>query len=199
MSHEKVIGWHGTTTKQAEKIKKVGFNFNEYEFDVDNQRLPNDLGAGVYFFVEKEFLENPKHLAKRYVEIYKDNILKREKSSPIVLQAVIKFDEDNCLDFDNQDNFEDMITLKKTLKRELYDEVNRFTSGGIVNRGNFDGLLIEAMIKKFFKKGIIINIVSKSTFTNIEDSFGKHKIRHSNFPNGKEIAVRDVNLIEDIN
>ena len=77
MEHEKIIGWHGTTRESSEKIMQAGFRFEEYIFGKSNQRLPNDLGAGIYFFVEDDHLENPQSLAYKYVLNYKNRELNK--------------------------------------------------------------------------------------------------------------------------
>ena len=199
MEHEKIIGWHGTTRESSEKIMQAGFRFEEYIFGKSTQRLPNDLGAGIYFFVEDDHLENPQSLAYKYVLNYKNRELNKTKSIPKVLKAEINVNEDFVLDFDEMDNTEALMSLQKLFRKELYQEIQRLKPSGAVDRGNFDGLFIELLIAKFKKdRGVDIDIVRKRTFTNVEEKLGNIPIRRSNFPNGKEISVRKSELITNL-
>ncbi|WP_188205398.1 hypothetical protein [Desemzia incerta] len=199
MEYGKIIGWHGTTHNSAEQIKKKGFQFEKYKFGKNNQRLPNDLGAGVYFFVEDHYFEKPTALAYKYVLKYKDRELAQTNTKPKVLKAEINYDEDCMLDLDEKDNMEAIMGLQKTLKKELYQAAKNLKQSGAVNRGNLDGLVIELLIEKFMRDyKIDIDIVAKRTFTNVEEELGGVPIRRSNFPNGKEIAIRKIELITNL-
>lgn len=199
MEHEKIIGWHGTTRESSEEIKKEGFQLKKYIFGERNQRLPNDLGAGIYFFVEDTSLQKPQALACKYVLKYKDKKLKKDNSKPEILKAEINFNKDCVLDCDDRDNDKAILNLQKILKKELYEEACRIKSDGAAHRGNFDGLFIEMLIAKFKKDhGIDIDIVMKRTFTNVEEKLGAFPIKKSNFPNGKEISVRKLELITNL-
>lgn len=199
MTHKNKKGWHGTTTKAAEIIKDQGFELTPYKFNFNKSRIPNDLGNGVYFYLEDDILDNPKEVAYKYVKIYKSDIMKDENSSPKVLGATIKFPDANFLDMDERDNMSALIAIKKQMEREVYSQVQKLYPDGAFRRGNLDGLFIELLIEKFKRdKNIDIQIVTKYTFTNLQEKIGNFKINISNFPNAREVSVRKLDLIEDL-
>lgn len=186
---EELIGWHGTTKANKKEILKSGFNFETYDFSNESPLVPNDLGEGVYFFGEfynKDGRERAQEYAKRY-----------KGSGNHIIKTIIKYESNKILDLDNQENLDFFIQVIDIFENEFTEAVNNISRDrkkqARVKRGNFDGIYIELLLKRIEEEtGIQIDIVKKKTFT---PTLKRKEQKLSNFPNGQEICVKNLNVI----
>lgn len=173
----------------ANSIRLNGFEYHHYDInDFEDERVPNDLGFGVYFFIDNSALpsqgfKSAKSYANKYVK--KENI---DEVSIVVADLV--FDSERFLDLDESDNHEFFLHIV----RENEIEVNRIWSktkkGKHKERKILDGIFIEMLIDDI-EKAIETTIqgVKKDTFSTLGYA------RRSNFHNTTEISVREIECI----
>lgn len=176
-------GFHGTLKSSAYSIKKDGFKINEYD---KSGQVPSDLGSGVYFYVEDELKRfgDPMILAKKYAI---NNKGQGSDKNICVIESKIIFDNSVLLDLDEEIN-SSMFTYYRSSMEEAIIEKFKELNPKIKKHGNMDGWVLNKMIKS----GIFSTdpkVVIKETFTPLRSGMT------SNFPNGREISVRDLSLI----
>lgn len=188
MLYYNVRGYHGTKTSIADEIKNNGFIHVKYDINnAKEERLPNDLGFGTYFFIDDEATAS-----KGFVNA-KSYTLKYKKKSNIdvisIIVADLTFNDDQFLDLDEADNNAYYLSIQKENEQEAYKIWSKSKKGSHKKRKIFDGIFLEMMISDLeTAAGKTIQGVKKKTFT----SFGAAR---SNFHNGTEISVRDHNCI----
>lgn len=187
MNYKKIIGYHGTDAKNEDSILKNNFEESSGEHQ--------QLGNGVYFFIEKIF--NPPDIdAKNWAIVNSwDNIKKTNKySNYIVLEAEIKLNENSFLDLDTEEGLEIFnivrnailekikIAKKKKLKNDLSDsaiieEIKKRTKIEIVKKRMYSKLTPYERKSNFFSRipNVSILVVS-SPIKNIN----KHTIKIKN-------------------
>lgn len=181
------IGYHGTTKENKIKILEKG----NFEVRTNNSgRTPNDLGNGIYFFCDDQELDLiPGHdMAIRYTKKYKKVALLKQNSSVDVIKATIKYNEENLLDLDDEQNLQDFLKAKRKLEYQVAQEAKRSKDDGAKDRDNRDGFFVEIFLKVLRQSGFDVKVVSKRTFTPVAQ-------KTSNFPNALELCVKDVELI----
>lgn len=191
------IGFHGTKAKNTEKILKEGFNPHVF----GSKRLPNDLGEGVYFFIDSEFELSGKEMAKQYIEKFIRNGKDSEDTKLNVLKAVVE-DDSSFLIIDLDEDIVEFDKFRMKNAQEIVRKVKFYKSRmgnnkGILKRGNFDGIVTDMFIKFIGKKFLMntkIDAVQRRTYTDIT-SYG-YKI--SNNDNGVELCIKNVNAIDNI-
>ena len=182
-----MIGYHGTSRKFATAIiESQEFSFNKFIITSDlvvkrGQRMPNDFGNGIYMFIDSGYY-NGKDCARKYA-----NTFKERPSS--VLEIQIK-DEISVIDFQDDTTKKVFIELREKIIDKIYYNYQRFVNeGGSKQRANLDGFIIEFIIQYKFKNKIdAVMGESYTPFYNPERSI-------SNFPNGKELCLRNSNSI----
>ena len=187
-------GYHGTTPKNAAEIlSSKSINFKPFKITHDGglikgQTLPNDLGQGLYLFIDDQdraFIGY--NSAKKYAENY------RSENKQIKILKIEVLDEGaNALDLNNNDNIRILNTLKEKLYQRVDSQLNNLKINPTLRRSNLDGIFIEFLIK--FNLSDSIDFVICDTYTSVENSIGSRTI--SNIPNGKELCLRNLNLID---
>lgn len=181
--------YHGTTKENAEEIIKTQ-SFHVPIEDIDNARtMVPDLGYGVYTYGQDKTMSScPKHNALMYAKKYKD------KQSNRFSVLIVELNDDPNITFMDLDDEEERKTLQ-IIFRELRYRANaiydNIKDSGAKRRHNLDGILIELAFKK--NKLGKCDILAKETFTDFE---GKEI---SNFVNGREVVIRNCNIISSIN
>ncbi|MDG6128724.1 hypothetical protein NGA55_07050 [Lactococcus formosensis] len=175
--NKELLGYHGTDEEYLVLIRKEGFKkkFSKSSF-------PNDLGFGAYFFVDRTKGEAQNN-SKRYVLKYK-----RKYETPIVLEVPLKVSEDNILDFNERENLELLEDFARVNNSQIKKELRKYNSHTrSFKRGNLDGIVIDLFIE-YFK--IPADVIVKDTFTKFDDEY-----KISNFTNGREVCVKNTNVI----
>ncbi|HAB8811272.1 TPA_asm: hypothetical protein GYS95_13695 [Listeria monocytogenes] len=186
-----LIGYHGTSRRQGENILSNGFK--EMKFAPTNMSsLPGDLGCGIYFFVD-----NPSYGFEGYdcAHLYSRRICSRRDTKIHILEVDLLFTDDmDVLDLDLEENKQKFIKAKQNLityvSKFITQNLKDLKKDGSFERGNFDGVYLEAM----FAKGLIkeVHAVSKNTFTRFDDG-----TKLSNFPNSSEVSLRKAKAIKN--
>ncbi|WP_032906484.1 hypothetical protein [Streptococcus sanguinis] len=187
-------GYHGTTPTAAQNILST-CSIDVIPFVITNdagivlgQNLPNDLGQGLYLFIDEESKGfSGKQSAKNYSKTYK-----HEENKIKILKFV--FDDQNLtvLNLNNTST----VKMLNELKNQLYDRIYTQLSSAIKNnprkkRANLDGIFLEFLIK--FRFCDSIDCVICDTYTPVYNVGGVRTI--SNLPNGREICLRNLSLI----
>lgn len=178
-----MFGFHGTSKEKADLVLKDGFKISK------TKNVPNDLGTGIYFYIDSEFGEPPEIMARNFCCIFrkvpktKVNIIKSEINESAML-----------LDFDIKSN---LVELSK-FRNENLDNVKSIlksleNGNGLKKRGNLDGIAIELYVNYLNEKyATQIAGVKRSTFTRNEEVI---KYKASNIPNGKELCIYETSYI----
>lgn len=179
MNAEKRTFWgcHGTDKSKYETMQVIN---RKEDF------LPPDLGFGLYLYIlRNEDILEPYNNAVKYLNRWKPSY-----KNKIVVKVEFDVDEEKILfldDIDNQATFNDFYEANETIIRE---ELEKLEKNKTFYRGNIDGFIIEMMLKEF---GISVDAIIKETFT----YFDITNIRkRSNIPNGKELCLRNTELIK---
>ncbi|HFI0101342.1 TPA: hypothetical protein ACGORV_000022 [Streptococcus suis] len=184
-------GYHGTTPQNAQAIiqtKEVKIKPFSIKSDVvipTGQRLPNDLGQGLYLFLDNESLEfDGKKCAKQYAQKWKS-----DRNKTALIQFC--FDETtlSILDFNQPENFKRFVKLRDKLYRKIEQSLTTFKETNSLRRANLDGIFIEYLIQHGLK--IQVDGVVKDTYT----PFYSSRSTLSNFPNGRELCLRNTDAI----
>ncbi|EHQ9056560.1 TPA: hypothetical protein U2R47_001956 [Enterococcus faecium] len=177
-----MIGYHGTSRDCATKIiESKNFNIDKFvitgDFKIkDCPKMPNDFGSGIYMFLSNERY-NGMECARKYANIFKD----RPSS---VLEININ-DDIKCLDFEDKENIDMFIKLReKIFDRVYYNYKISVKESGSKKRANLDGIIIEFLIQHKYKNEV--DAVMGESYT---PSYNEER-NISNFPNGKEICLR---------
>ena len=187
-------GYHGTTPTAAQNILSTcSIDVTPFVITDDagirlGQNLPNDLGQGLYLFIDEESKGfSGQQSAKNYSKAYK-----HEENKIKILKFV--FDDQNLTVL----NLNDAVTIKmlNKLKNKLHDRIytqlpSAIKNNGRRNRANLDGIFLEFLIK--FRYDNRIDYVICDTYTPVYNIEGVRTI--SNLPNGREICLRNLSLI----
>ncbi|MGY0186384.1 hypothetical protein [Lactococcus petauri] len=180
-------GYHGTGRKTASEIKNQGFNFKQ------NMKFPNDLGDGVYFFIQRNEIDFPEKNAKNYVYSFKSE--ERLKS---LLIAEISIDDDKLLDLNEEEIQTEFDSIRNEYLDKIKTELKKYPdTWGAKQRGNYDGIVLNILLES---RNMKPDGVLKDTYTPFLD-FKSEKnsgYRISNFPNGRELCVRNIDTITKI-
>ena len=185
MTNFSVNAWHATSKDRKEKILNEHFSFTPYIRGKKGQRIPNDLGAGTYFFGPFRN-DSGVNLARRYYSTYKSNT-----GHMSLINAQLDCSRDELVDLDDKDVIEGLLSIRDALDHQLKIEFDNLKDDNAKKRAQSDGILIEFMIEYYKKENKIVKILTKDTYTKID-------ARRSTLPNGKEYCVRDVSLISII-
>lgn len=191
MTEIEVVGYHGTKKEYALNILQNGFRCEIYSFtQKEKKRLPNDLGSGVYVFLdESEFEFDGQKCAINYTVTFKNN--STDFFTILEVPLKIKKDKHKILNLDNPEVQKVYVKARKGLEQvaNKYLKEN-IKDDGSLKRGQLDGLFLEMMLNT--RKFELPSIVMKKTYTPYNDS------KLSGFPNGLEMAIRDVEIIGDV-
>lgn len=181
-------GWHGTTKKAKDSILQEGkFNITDSS---KSKRVPNDLGDGIYFFADY-IKSDPKKIAFGYAKKYKSKIIQRDNTSVACLKAKIEAKDEEVLDLDEPSIREYLMQLNERYSYEISRKFKSANNDGAKERGNQDGYLVNILIDN--QRDLEIKVVTMATYTPLSNMPSV-----SNFPNCREICVRDNDSIEII-
>lgn len=187
-------GYHGTRPSSVKSILETkSFTISQFiigkDFDIQaNQSLPNDLGQGLYLFIDDGVagysgLES----AKNYARIYRSN------SNKI---GVISFEVDSqklkVLDLSEPESKK----FFNLYKQQSYDQIKCMLGGLRQNRSfkrfNLDGIFLEHILQYHpsFQK---MNAV---TYESYVPTVSEHPRPLSGVENSREFCLRDMNLID---
>lgn len=183
-------GFHGTTESNLKAIiacKKI--DIPEFKIGGDfvipkGQRLPNDLGMGLYLFLSDDSLcFNGYMNAKRYAAKYK-------KVNAKVLKVRVK-DDIKILDLNNPNNRKIFNQFREKLfDKVYYNYSSSIRDDGAKVRANLDGLFLEILIRYKFGTENIDGVICDS-YTPFYNQYNQL----SNIANGRELCLRDSSSI----
>lgn len=183
-----VIGWHGTTQKNEESIIKNGFKNLKTDFSKNEVRVPNDLGNGIYFYIDFRKTSG-KTLAQKYVRSYRDRIAREQKCSFSVIEAEITCEDECLLDMDEFENLKMFYEFNEKHTSTRNQMITKLKSDGAKKRKNYDGIMMELFIREIHKQFKEVKVVKKDTNTIFESEI-------SNFANGTELCVRNLECVK---
>lgn len=184
-----IRAWHGTTQENARSIRCNGFNKTEINFGNSNFRTPNDLGEGVYFYIDSVY-ELGSYLANKYAHRYRDKVAKQQNCSMDVIEVVVTLESSQLLNLDDEDTKKIFIDFSKKHERERQKIIYNLKNDGAKRRQNYDGIMVELFVRHINQqlRNGKVQAVQKETYTFFDNSI-------SNFPNGVELCVRDIACI----
>lgn len=179
--------FHGTTVACANKIMKDTFHITKFDA-YHPGKMPNDLGTGVYTYCQdEEGLWNPYQNALRYAQCYRNN-WGQEKCFSVISISISDDSSLKILDLDNKTNAKRFEEIRQALIKRINKVYKKIPSNGAWHRKNKDGIALEiAFNKKILPEP---DLLIKKTYTAFD------KGSRSNFPNGCELVIRNLNIIE---
>ena len=185
-------GYHGTTPKNANSILKTQKIYIE-DFSITpdfvikkEQNLPKDLGQGLYLFLcDKAKGYDGCAAAKRYAQIFRN-----ENHKVKVIEFYFDESELLFLDMNRAENKERFKRLREQIYGKIEIQLAFLKKSGSLKRANLDGIFIEYLIQHKYKNkvdGVILD-----TYT----PFYSTDRTLSNFPNGRELCLRNVSTIK---
>lgn len=177
---KELLGYHGTSQRNLNFIKKYGFRKK-----VSDSSFPNDLGLGVYFYLDRTKNE-AKENAHKYVVRYK-----KDYFGKIIIEVPVSVEDSKILDFNIKEAMDSLEEFIQENGSRIKSELEKYdTESRAFKRGNFDGIVIDLYIEYF---NMMVDIILKDTFT----SFDEYRV--SNFVNGREICVKNEEVIDTSN
>ena len=184
-------GYHGTTPLNAKAIietNKVEVEPFSIKSDVvipSGQRLPNDLGQGLYLFLDSESQGfDGKECTKQYAQKWRSDGNK---------VAIIHFDFNETplyiLDFNLPENSILFVKLRHKLYQKIEQGLTTFKENKSLKRANLDGIFIEYLVQHGLKRHV--DGIIKDTYT----PFYSSRNTLSNFPNARELCLRSTGAI----
>lgn len=170
---------HGTNKKTYDNEIKPNGNVLQSKF-ISTDRMPNDLGDGIYFFGSNELFKG-NVCAEKYASKYRN----KDGNHITLLFYKLDMDEKHTLDLDEEVHKTNFIKKRQQMENHLKSMIEKFNSN--VSRKQLDGILINIITKKL---GDAVKIVKKQTYTAFDDIY-----QTSNFPNSLEICVKDNSLL----
>ena len=183
--------YHGTAPLNAKAIMETNkvevepFSIKPDVVIPSGQRLPNDLGQGLYLFLDSELQGfDGKECAKQYAQKW------RSDGNKI---AIIHFDFNKAplyfLDFNLPENSTRFVKLRKKLYRKIEQSLTTFKENRSLKRANLDGIFIEYLVQHRLQ--CKVDGIIKDTYTPFYSSINTL----SNFPNGRELCLRSTGAI----
>ncbi|MGM9906774.1 hypothetical protein [Limosilactobacillus sp.] len=171
--------YHGTTVENAQQILRTGFK-------VIPKEVTNDLGNGVYTFCpDEQGVWDPQENARKYARQYKNGKV-----------AVLKVNLDTSdkvsyVDLDDASFTQRWGKIREQLEQRANEEWKHYHSGRAKKRHNIDGILLELAIKHGMLDVDNPDFMVKCTYTSFIPN------TTSNFPNGRELVIRNTKIIND--
>lgn len=127
----------------------------------------------------------------KYAHKYRNEIAKQQRCQIEVINVSIKIEDDYLLDLDDDDTSDLFIKFQKEHERQRSRVVNNLRNDGASRRKNYDGIMVELFARHINKQlpDGSIQAVLKDTITIFDNII-------SNFPNGKELCVREMDCIK---
>ncbi|MBZ2120829.1 hypothetical protein [Streptococcus infantis] len=185
-------GYHGTKPESVNAILgQQHFECTSFEITGDwviksGQSLPNDLGVGLYMFVDDppngyQGLEN----AKKYARVYRNSNKKIG-----VIKFKIKSDNLTILDLNNPTTTKNFNEYKDKYYQKLKNSLGGFKRNNSFHRYNLDGVFLEHLLR-YNKSYTEVDVVTCKTYTPPTPDKPISPV-----PNGKEICLRTLTLID---
>ena len=187
-------GYHGTKPDSVDSIlASNSFTISQFVIGGDftipsNQSLPNDLGQGLYLFVDDDIKGyNGLDSAKNYARIYRSN------SQGIgVICFKIDCEKLKVLDLSEPDSIRFLNMYKEKCYGRIENSLKRFKSNRALKRFNLDGIFLEHILR--------YHPTFKSMNAVVYDSYisttSENPRPLSFIPNAREFCLRDTNLID---
>lgn len=178
-----LIAFHGTKYDSAKTICINGFDKDHYP------KWTSDLGKGVYGFIDGKDcgLESPKYLATQYAGHKYKNV----RIGTLKLNLNITDAKKNICNLNDPTIRNNFIKTRNNFARLIHSEYGNIVSSNASKRDNEDGILIEKLIQRKIWNNW--QAVICDTYTRLPE-FAKE----SNFPNSREICIRDLNIIKAV-
>lgn len=173
--------YHGTNETDGLSILQHGFHIMQ-------KPVMNDLGNGIYTFCSDDITPyNPHDNALRYAHQYK-------KGRVCVLGVTIDTGSHiRYIDLDDHEFLQKWVKVRDDLEYRAQAIWKQYHPGNAKKRHNLDGIILEMAIKKHELIGDAEpDFIVKRTYT----SFIPRSI--SNFPNGRELVIRNLDIIKRI-
>ena len=180
--------YHGTRIENKEKIVSKSFIISNTP-----DRIPNDLGNGIYFFLDKgSNYKSPKEMAESFVKNYRNC----SNDEHIIFKVTVS-DEAKLIDYNDADNAALFETFRNKNLNIILKHYGRFVYNsqikspsipGSLKRANLDGIVFELL-----KNKAKYDCVVKDTYTPQDKKYNK-----SSFSNGRELCLYDLDKIADI-
>lgn len=187
-------GWHGTTSDRKAKILIENFSYRPYNPGVDNERHPNDLGNGCYFFLPFGN-DSGKEIATAFTKKYKSKDLAKEGIELALINVNLEFENDSLIfDLDSNDNQDLLEEVRERMVKEIGEHLKKIKNDGAKRRASRinknQGLVIEIFLDLVAEvKKEIYSAVQSTTYTELKD------VPVIDGKNGKEICVRNTKCI----
>lgn len=187
-------GYHGTKPQSLESILKTK-TINVTSFSItgdfiikDKQSLPNDLGQGLYLFVDDDSkgycgLTS----AKSYARIYRS-----ENRKIGVIKFKINCENINDLNMSHPQSIKFFNTYKQKYYNRVKSSLSRLKKNRALDRYNLDGIFLEHLLR-YNGNFSQINVVSCDSYVPLTQ---EKPIPISSIPNGREVCVRDTTMID---
>ncbi|HEM3702039.1 TPA: hypothetical protein U1D11_000505 [Streptococcus suis] len=190
MSTSSFLAWHGTTQSFAKKIRIEGFEKTTIDFSAVELRNPNDLGGGVYFYIDSVYSRGLT-IATKYAHNYRDKIAKKQRCSIEIIEVTIDVQSHLLLDLNDKKTEQMFVEFSQKHEAERNKIKGRLRNDGASRRRNYDGIMVELFVHHINKQlpDGEVQAVQKYTHTSFDGVI-------SNFPNGAELCVRDVSCIK---
>lgn len=176
-------GYHGTVEYVDNILDGKKLRYKK----VLPRALPGDLGTGTYFF-----LDNPK-LALDFAKKFGSS------SDVNVIKCLIEVDEKEILDFNGTEELDMFLGFRE----RTLESVKKTFPNLKGNRDCIDGIVVNLIVRSILESDKRnIKAVIKDTYTpTIDYSYIKDKSYRrffvSNFANGTELCLRDVNKVTE--
>lgn len=177
----KLLGYHGTDISNKDNILKNGFKYKKFNKNIKENRMPCDLGNGIYFYISNEFLPSPAKNAIEYAKLYPS-----PSKKVIVFKCEIEVEEDKLLNLNDLENVQIIYEYYETNKIIIDLMFESIKESGAKNRGYILGLILELYISM---EGLSVDAIQKDTFTNFKPL--KDKNAFIDLPNGTELVIKN--------
>lgn len=176
---KELVGYHGTSSDRANKIKEHGFIKSNSEYS-----LPGDLGFGVYFYISRNSNDVPFDNATKYVKKAKFKYV-----DYVVIESLIKVNENKILDLNDENTRKNLELFTEKNYDKITKAAEKYKKTRAYKRGNLDGIAINLFINLL---GLPTDAVIQDTHSNYDGIY-----KSSNFnKNGREICVKDTSIID---
>lgn len=181
-------GYHGTDSENTASIRKNNFSYKKFNESIYKNKMPCDIGNGIYFYVNDKFSNVPSKNAYDYAKLYP-----KPSAEVTVFKCKIEIEEEKFLDLDEHQN----ISIINDFYQENIDVIDTMyesiKESGAKKRAYMLGLILEMY---FVHNKIEVDAIQKETFTNFK--LFKENKTFIDLPNGRELAVKNKTCIKEI-
>ncbi|MCK8617503.1 hypothetical protein LNP00_03880 [Fructobacillus sp. M158] len=183
-----ITAYHGTSKMNAKQILEKGFRIKR-----DEKLYPNDLGHGIYGYVDSDTESGDTYLmqsAKESASLFAKQIRKIDEKHVAILRMDIEIDRTEYLDLNEVENRNHVVRLYQEVLADLLIDIRvKYAVNRSSRRKQMDGVVLE----KLNQDGLmdLPEVIIKDTYTRFSGIL-------SNFTNGREIVIRDPKVIKAI-